>query len=322
MKIDIDHLKELERNIDTIHPENGKVPIKILGFGEISLVFEILGDDSNLAYKRIPIFDTEKQVKRHIWAYNEYNRILNEDIGLTIPDYDTAWFRRDNGRIAFYCVQEKINPTSVGHKVIHQFSNVNDLENLILLALREMKKVWKFNKTNQKGLQVGLDGQISNFALLKHNVLKPRVDQNAGLLYLDTSTPMFRIHGKEAMEAELFLKSTPFFLSWLIKAVFLEDVVGRYYDWRRVTIDLIANFFKEQKPELIPRLIKLVNNFFEIEASEFNIKYIMLKEVLDYYKEDKMIWVIFQNARRIDRYLKTKLLRKEYDFYLPEKIKR
>ncbi|TFF89360.1 MAG: hypothetical protein EU548_07605 [Promethearchaeota archaeon] len=322
MKIDLDHLKELERNIDTIHPEKGKIPIKILGFGEISLVFEILGDNSNIAFKRIPIFDTEEQVRRHIWAYNEYNRILRDEIGLTIPDYDTAWFRRENGKIAFYCIQEKINPASVGHKVIHQFSSIDDLENLILLALREMQKVWKFNKTNKKGLEVGLDGQISNFALLKHNTLKPRVEKNTGLLFLDTSTPMFRINGKEAMEAVLFLKSTPFFLSWLIKAVFLEDVVGRYYDWRRVTIDLIANFFKEQKPEIIPRLIKLANSFFKTEASEFEIEPITLKEVIDYYKEDKMIWVIFQNARRIDRYIKIKLLKKEYDFYLPEKIKR
>jgi len=35
-----------------------------------------------------------------------------------------------------------------------------------------------------------------------------------------------------------------------------------------------------------------------------------------------MIWVIFQNARKIDRYIKTKLTHKKYNFYLPGKIKR
>jgi len=39
LKIDIEALKKLERSIDTYDPENGEVPIKVLGFGEISLVF-------------------------------------------------------------------------------------------------------------------------------------------------------------------------------------------------------------------------------------------------------------------------------------------
>lgn len=71
MKIDIEVLKKLERSIDTYNPEKGEVPIKILGYGEISLVFEIVDDPEQIAYKRIPIFENEKQVNRHIWAYNE-----------------------------------------------------------------------------------------------------------------------------------------------------------------------------------------------------------------------------------------------------------
>jgi hypothetical protein len=133
---------------------------------------------------------------------------------------------------------------------------------------------------------------------------------------------MFRKEGVEAMEAELFLKSAPSFLRFLLKAFFLQEVIDRYYDWRLVTIDLVANFFKEQKSEIIPRLIKRINRFFEEEASEFEIEPLTFEEVQKYYKSDKRIWVIFQNARRFDRFIKTKILRKEYDFYLPDKIKR
>jgi len=91
---------------------------------------------------------------------------------------------------------------------------------------------------------------------------------------------------------------------------------------RLVIIDLLANFFKEQLPKIIPRLVKRVNRFLKEEASEFELEPITLIEVQKYYKSDKLIWVIFQNARKIDRYIKTKLLKKTYDFYLPEKIKR
>ena len=320
MKINLDMLKKLERSIDTLNPEGGQVPINILGYGEISLVFELVNDPEKLAYKRIPIFDDEKQVKRHIWAYNEYNRILQKDIGLNLPDYDVAWFKDEEGKIQFYCVQEKFPSESVGNNVIHQLSD-QDIITLILLVMREMKKVWDYSK-NHNTLDLGLDGQISNFAIIGFDPNNPKVDLNTKLMYFDTSTPMFRVNGNEAMEAVLFLKSAPSFLRWLLKALFLEETVGRYYDWRKVTIDLVANFFKEQKPELIPELINLVNKFFEEEASDFEIEPLNLEEIKDYYKSDASMWVIFQKVRRFDRFLKTKVFKKRYEFYLPEEIKR
>ena len=320
MKIDIEVLKKLEKSIDTSDPEKGKVPIKILGYGEISLVFEIVGDPEQIAYKRIPIFKTEKQVNRHIWAYNEYNRILIQDVGINLPNYDVAWFKDNQDKIQFYCVQEKISSESVGNRVIHDLST-EDIETLILLVMREMKKVWVYSK-NHETIDIGLDGQISNFAIIGYDPNNPKIEKDTNLVYFDTSTPMFRKNGIEAMDAELFLESTPSFLKFLVKAAFLEEVVDRYYDWRLVTIDLIANFFKEQRPELIPGIIRQVNKFFKEEASEFNMELITFEEVQKYYKNDKMIWVIFQNARKIDRFIKTKLFKKKYDFYLPGKIKR
>ncbi len=320
MKIDIEVLKKLEQSIDTYNPEKGEVPIKILGFGEISLVFEIVGDPEQIAYKRIPIFENEKQVNRHIWAYNEYNRILSQDVGLNLPKYDVVWFKDNEDKIQFYCIQEKISSESVGNKVIHDL-NTEDINTLILLVMREMKKVWVHSK-NHETLDLGLDGQISNFAIIGYDPNNPKIEKDTKLLYFDTSTPMFRKNGIEAMDAELFLESTPSFLRFLVKAAFLDEVIDRYYDWRLVTIDLIANFFKEQKPELIPGIIRQVNKFFKEEASEFNMEPITFEEVQKYYKNDKMIWVIFQNARKIDRFIKTKLFKKKYDFYLPGKIKR
>ena len=320
MNIDIPLLKELEKTIDTINPESGKIPIKILGFGEISLVFEILDDPAHLAYKRIPIFDNETQVKRHIWAYKEYCNILSKDIGLNLPDHDVLWFKDSKDQIQFYSIQQKIDPEAVGNKVIHNISD-DEVETLIIIVMRELKKVWTLNREN-RNLDVGLDGQISNFVVIGYDLDNPKIDETSKVLYLDTSTPMFRKNGVEAMEAELFLKSAPSFLRFLLKAIFLQEVMDRYYDWRLVTIDLIANFFKEQKSEIIPRLIRRINQFFEEEAHDFDIEPLTFKEVQKYYKSDKMIWVIFQNARRIDRYIKTKLLRKVYDFYLPDKINR
>jgi hypothetical protein len=230
MKINVDIIKELEDTIDTIHPERGKIPITILGYGEISLVFELVDDPQNIAYKRLPIFDNENQVKRHIKAYIEYNRILKEDIGLNIPDCDAVWVKDPRENIVLYCAQEKVPPETVGNNIIHQL-NSNDVRKLVLFIMRELKKVWEFNRKNEN-MHVGIDGQISNFSLVGYNPANPQVPETSKLLYLDTSTPMYRINGIEAMEPELFLKSAPSFLRWLLKALFIQEVMDRYHDWR------------------------------------------------------------------------------------------
>ena len=278
----------------------------------------------DLAFKRLPIFDSEEQVEKHIQGYNEYNRLLNDDLQIEVPPSDAAWVYADKKKkkISLYCIQDKISqPNSIGNRIIHQVG-IEDVKNFILIILRETKKVWKFNKDNlDQGHQIGLDGQISNWVVKDFDPKNPHVMIDSKLIYIDTSTPMYRINGEDAMEGILFLKSAPSFLRWVLKLFFLDEVLDRYYDWREVVIDLIANFHKEQLSEMIPVLLNVVNEFFTSEAKEFNIEPITLKEINKYYKNDKMIWVLFQNFRRFDRFLK-KIFRKKYDFYLPSKIKR
>ena len=124
------------------------------------------------------------------------------------------------------------------------------------------------------------------------------------------------------MEIALLARSMPWFVRGLLKAIFLQDIVDGYYDWRTTTIDLIANFYKEQRPELVPGLIEVINKFFIEEAKEFDIEPITLKEVKKYYKTDKLIWKLYLGMRKFDRFIKTKIFRRKYPFYLPGKIKR
>lgn len=320
MKIDVDLLKELERTIDTVHPEKGRIPIKVLGYGELSLVFEIINDPHNYAYKRLPVFDSHKQAKKHEKIFREYNRLLNKELNIDTPPFDVVWFENDEGKIIFYGVQEKLPSESVGNKVIHSVGK-DEVGTLILLAMREMKKVWCFNRDN-KYLDIGFDGQISNFAISNYDPKNPKVDENSKLLYIDTVPPFYRKNGVEAMDVGLLAKSMPWFVRGLLKAIFLQDIIDRYYDWRLVSIDLVANFFKEQLSELVPSLVTKVNKYFEEEASEFTMEPLSLEEVEKYYKSDKFIWVFYQRLRFFDRFIKIKLLRKKYDYYLPGKIER
>ena len=124
------------------------------------------------------------------------------------------------------------------------------------------------------------------------------------------------------MDSELFLRSAPRTLAWILRSFFLQNVLDRYYDFREVVVDLIANFYKEQRPDLVPELVDAANKFFLEEAGELGVKSIDEKEVRDYYREDALIWRLYLNMRRLDCFIYTKILRHEYPYILPGKIKR
>jgi hypothetical protein len=318
MKINIDLLQKFERGLDPNHPENSKIPAKVLGYGEISTVFEIEGEP-NLACKRMPLFRDQKELDQYATIYNEYNRILKDKVGINVPPYGFASFACE-GYIVCFDVQEKLPPQSFGDKLIHTLKD-DDVIAFFSLVLKQLTKVWDFNKKNT-GLEIGIDGQISNWAIMDFDPNSPHVDSKAPLYYIDTSTPFIRKNGKEQLDPELFLRSAPSFLLWLIRWLFLKDVMTRYYDFRLVAIDIIANFYKEQRPELIPRLVQVANDFFAKEAKDLGMKPISAEEVRSYYKEDALIWTIFLAMRRLDRFIHNQILRKPYIYILPGKIKR
>ena len=77
-EIDFDLLQDFENGLDSIHPERSQVPCRVLGYGEISTVFEIHADTfDGLAFKRMSIFETVDELSEYIVTYLEYNRLLD-----------------------------------------------------------------------------------------------------------------------------------------------------------------------------------------------------------------------------------------------------
>lgn len=303
-------IQEFERGLDPQHPERSAIPARILGYGEISTVFEIDTEGlRDFAFKRLPLFYSHAEVEKYTAVFLEYNRLLEHEIGIRLPAHDHIIVTNTQGKPVFYIVQQKLPAESIGNRILQRAAR-DEMQALLRRVLREARKVWDFNR-KQNRLEVAIDGQISNW-----------VASDDALLYVDTSTPLFRMNGIEQLDTELFLRSAPSFLVWILRLLFLKDVVNRYYDFHRVAVDLVANFYKEQRADLIPDAIHIVNDFFTNEARELNIAPLTEKEVRDYYKEDAFIWSLYFTMRKIDRFLRTRVLRGEYPYILPEKIVR
>jgi len=293
----------------------------VLGYGEISTIFEIIHESQrDIAYKRMPLFDDMQQVERYKKTYSKYNELLNE-ISIEIPEYGAIDVITDNGRIVLYLYQRKLPSDSIGNRVIQAASD-DQVMTLTLKVLRELNKVWAFNKDNKPKIEVAIDGQISNWAIKDFDPENLVIDENVNLLYFDTSTPLIRENGIEMLDAELFLKPTPPIVRLILKKFYLQDILDRYYDFRKVTVDLIANFFKEGRSDLIPKLVELANEFFSTEAVVPDIAPLNYEEIKKYYKEDASIWSLYLNLRKMHRFIRTKILRKYYAFILPAEIER
>jgi len=84
-----------------------------------------------------------------------------------------------------------------------------------------------------------------------------------------------------------------------------------------VYIDLAANLYKEQRPDLIPLTVTIINRQLGPDQKPLTVD-----EVDKYYREDKLIWSFYLSFRRIDRWLTTRILRRRYEYILPGKIRR
>lgn len=304
MSLTENQLSEFEAGLIPAEIELSKVPAEVIGYGEISTVFQIQGDDQN-AYKRLPLFDKKQIAEDYAKIYNSYCNYLKQ-IGINLPDDKTMIISQENRSVVLYIIQKKYNPERFAHKLTKSF-NAQQFADLLERICGEIEKVWKFNSENISKKELAIDGQLSNWILA----------EDEKIIYIDTSTPLFRLDEVEQLNPDLILKTAPSFLRWILKLFFLKDVMGRYYDNRQVYMDLIANLYKEQRADLIPTAIKTINKYLKDDD-----KSIELKEVEKYYKEDRIIWTLFLAFRRFDRWLTTKVLRRQYEFILPGKIKR
>ncbi len=307
MRVDVNLLHEFETGLNPQDLEHSPIPARIIGYGEISAIFQI-ADNSEAAFKRLPLFSDRSSAEEYTRHHDEYCHLLKE-AGLNLPEHETVIVEPVGRPVAVYIAQKLIPARCFGHRLIHE-SDGSNIHRLLETIVAEISKVWRYNHSHGPAVRLALDGQLSNWVWSEG---RPR----PAVYYIDTSTPLFRKDGIERLDPELFLKSAPGFLRWILRWLFLNDVINRYYDQRQVYIDLAANLCKEQRPELIPVAAAIINRQLGTDQ-----KPLTLEEVNKYYREDKLIWSFYLSFRRIDRWLTTRILRRRYEYILPGNIRR
>ncbi len=308
-----------EATLDPRYPERARPPARVLGYGEISTVLVI--DHPNLkhfAIKRMPMFENEEEVARYATLHEAYLAHLHR-AGVRVPETRLLAVPRPRGGLAVYLLQERLPGHTMAHRLLHRLPLEDGLR-LVRHVLEATHRVFRYNATNAEGVALGFDAQIANWAVRNMPADADRLPEAPDLVYFDTTTPLLRRHGEEQLNPDLFLRCAPSFLVFIMRLFFLQDVMDRYYDFRRVVLDLIANFYKEKRADWIPALVDAVNTW-RADWPELTGPDYTLDEVRGYYREDAFIWRFYLAARKLDRWLHH-LIGREYPYILPEKIER
>jgi hypothetical protein len=281
--------------------------VRIVAFGEISAILSS-PERPGMVYKRLPLFADAEAARAYADRFAEYSGALRE-AGLTLPRQETAIVERPGRNAVLYIGQEALPAEAFCHARARRAS-VGEALTLVERIVAEIGKLRAWNEAHRPRVELALDGQLSNWAIAG----SPGAES---LVYVDTGTPLFRKDGIEQLDPEAFLQSVPAFLRWILRLFFLGQVMNRYYDFRSVLEDLAANLYKEGRPDLVAHVVEVLNAGLPTGVAPLTVG-----EIDAYYREDRLIWTLFLAFRRLDRFVKTRILGLGYDFVLPGRIKR
>lgn len=272
--------------------------LRVLGYGEITLVVGWPTDQPTHACKRLPRFPDRASFDRYRDVLDRYVAALTER-GLAVWPSELLRWDAPDGTVVGYLVQEALPQDSLLTSVLR--GTEPDPDHPVLAEL-----------TGQVGAvvdpTVGLDGQLSNWAL----------DADGTLVYFDLTTPLLReSDGRPALDVGLFLAAAPWALRPPLRRFVVPGILQRYHDRRTVLLDLAANLHKERLVPWVPAVVDAANQVLAPAHRPLEPD-----EVARDYASDARQWELLLRLRRADRWWQQRVRRRDYPFLLPGPITR
>lgn len=306
-------LTAFERALDPAQP-TAQPGVELLGWGEVSAVLGLPALPGWVC-KRMAGFRDAAAAERYQAVVLRYVDVLSGD-GVRVVDTRLVPLRLPSRRPVVYLLQPRLDPARLGNTLLRTASD-ETLGACLERALDVVLRVHRANRARGDGRLVGVDGQLSNW----HYGPDPRSGEPA---LLDVGTPFMRLHGADELDVELFLAAVPpVARAWYRRQRAVERYLDDYFTPRRVLVDLLGNFHKEGRADRLPFAVACANRWLSAYAAELDdARPVEVAAVSRYYQRDAAQLELFLRARRLDRWLRTRLLRQRYDFVLPGPIQR
>ena len=257
--------------------------LRVLGYGEITLVLGWPVDEPAVAVKRLPAFPAATAVERYADLLERYIAALEER---GVPTVATTL--RVVADVRPYLVQPLVPGDALLVKVLSSApaeraaTLLARLAQLVDAALDE---------------HVGMDAQPSNWVV-----------EGDDLRQLDLSTPMLRKAGKDELDFGVFISIYPWLLRAPLRPV-AASVMSQYFDKRTVLLDIAGNLTREGHGRWVPAYLEAANAYVDKPITD--------RDVRRYVVQDRLLWQTMQRLRRLDRAWQQRVRRRAYPFLLP-----
>jgi Family of unknown function (DUF6206) len=294
MSVSTGDLLALDAAMESAFATGDASQLEVLGYGEITTVVVCESAGRRWACKRLPPFGSVAAADSYEALFNEYLAALSSG-GVRLVPSVLQRLDRGDGTVVGYCVQPVFPAEQLAVSVLGRSDDKRALDLFDAVLQRILTTV---------SPRVGLDSQLSNWMV-----------EDGEMLFLDVTTPMLRdAAGKDRLDTELFLAAVPPPIRPLFRRFLVRQVLDSYHDPRGVVRDLLANLIKEGQERHIARFLGAANERLSVPLTEADVQ--------RHYAEDSRIWSAWQAVRRVDRFVRTRLLGRPYPFLLPGRIER
>jgi len=307
-------LSELESRLDPAEPERTPGVI-VVAYGEVSACLRLAGLPGVIC-KRMSGFADESAAQRYQELVRTYLSELSAG-GVQVVDTQIVPIPRPARPPVVHLVQPELPVSSLGNSILKTADDatvVDAMERVLAATLR----LAVASRDRSDGLEVALDGQLSNWSF------GPDAAHLADPVLIDVGTPFMRRAGHHLVDIGWLETPIPagvrtYYHRRGLVGAYLDD----YYDPRLVAVDLLGNFHKEGGGDRVPLGVDVVNRWLAGEAAVLGpYAPVTPEEVEKYYRADADLLALYLRLRRADRFLRTRVFRRPYDFVLPGPVTR
>lgn len=269
--------------------------LDVIGYGEVTVAVRLSTPEGDRVCKRLVPFSSAEAARSSAELIATYVERLGAS-GIAVVPTQTTILERPQGHV-LYCVQPLLRSETLGPEVLR----VATRDQAIARVTRIFERI-----RDAVSPTLAPDGQLSNWAF-----------DGDRLLYLDVGTPFIRDdRGRDLFDFTEQTRALPAPVRVIVDRFLLRGILDNYFSLRGQALDFLGNLVKEGLAELVPALAPVANRVFALESP------IGEDQVHRHYRGDAQTYAFIQAARRADRWVWTKVLRREYPYLLPPRIDR
>ena len=274
----------------------GKVDeFDVIGYGEVTIAVKLATPRGELVCKRMAPLSSYEAAARAAESIAKYIPAL-QAAGIDVVETETPFFEARDCWV-LYCVQPMLPAGSLGPDFLRGMSGEE--------AAPHVARIFESIR-DAVSPQLAPDGQLSNWAFVGER-----------LRYLDVGTPFLRDEtGQQLFDFRELTRALPPPARGIVQRFLLKGILDNYHSIRGQALDFLGNLYKEGLGDIVPALIPLANEVFSLEPE------VSEGEVRKHYKSDADTYAFIQAARRADRWVHQRLLRRPYPYLLPPRIER